>query len=100
MTFISSCEVKKMYISFIGLPVMKYTFFATLDEINDIFMYDLFCVQLASYLERVPLMWKMLLHLHVNQNPMMMVHSKNLNFLYVSHATCISMHLQAAWKTV
>ena len=26
------------------------------------------CVQLASYLERSPLMWMMLLHLHVNLN--------------------------------
>ena len=28
---------------------------------------DLLCVQLASYLERGPLMWMMPLHLHVNQ---------------------------------
>ena len=28
---------------------------------------DLLCVQLASYLERGPLMWMMSLHLHVNQ---------------------------------
>ena len=28
---------------------------------------DLLCVQLASYLERGPLKWMMLLHLHVNQ---------------------------------
>ena len=26
------------------------------------------CVQLASYLERSPLMWMMLLHLHINRN--------------------------------
>ena len=30
-------------------------------------MGDLLFVQLASYLERGPLMWKMPLHLHVNQ---------------------------------
>ena len=30
-------------------------------------VWDLPCVQLASYLERGPLMWRMLLHLHVNQ---------------------------------
>ena len=28
---------------------------------------DLLCEQLASYLERGPLMWMMPLHLHVNQ---------------------------------
>ena len=28
---------------------------------------DLLCVQLASYLDRGPLMWMMPLHLHVNQ---------------------------------
>ena len=31
-------------------------------------VWDLLCVQLASYLERGPLMWMMPLHLHVNQN--------------------------------
>ena len=30
-------------------------------------VWDLLCVQLASYLERGPLMWMMPLHLHVNQ---------------------------------
>ena len=39
-------------------------------------VWDLLCVQLASYLERGPLMWMMPLHLHVNQksvyNMMMM----------------------------
>ena len=29
---------------------------------------DLPCMQLASYLERSPLMWKTLLHLYVNLN--------------------------------
>ena len=29
-------------------------------------VWDLPCMQLASYLERSPLMWMMLLHLHVN----------------------------------
>ena len=28
---------------------------------------DLLCVQLASYLERGPLMWMVPLHLHINQ---------------------------------
>ena len=32
-------------------------------------VWDLLCVQLASYLERGPLMWMMPLHLHVNQKP-------------------------------
>ena len=31
-------------------------------------VWDLLCVQLASYLERGPLMWMMPLHLHINQN--------------------------------
>ena len=30
-------------------------------------VWDLLCMQLASYLERGPLMWMMPLHLHVNQ---------------------------------
>ena len=30
-------------------------------------VWDLLCVQLASYLERGPLMWMMPLHLHINQ---------------------------------
>ena len=30
-------------------------------------VWDLLCVQLASYLERGPLMWMMPLHMHVNQ---------------------------------
>ena len=32
-------------------------------------VWDLLCVQLASYLERGPLMWMMPLHLHVNKKP-------------------------------
>ena len=32
-------------------------------------MRDLLCLQLASYLERGPLMWMMPLHLPVNQKP-------------------------------
>ena len=34
MTFISSCESEKMYISFILTPPMKYMFFASVHEIN------------------------------------------------------------------
>ena len=34
--FISCSE--KMYISFVASPLMKYAFFASLDEINDIFI--------------------------------------------------------------
>ena len=30
-------------------------------------------VQLANFLERGPLMWKMLIYMHVNQNMMMMM---------------------------
>ena len=36
-------------------------------------VWDLLCVQLASYLERGPLMWMMPLHLHVNQKPDYMI---------------------------
>ena len=38
MTFISIHKVKIDYITFMALPLMKYTFFVTLDEINDIFV--------------------------------------------------------------
>ena len=38
MPFISSREAKKMYISFVALLLMKYAFFASLDEINDVFI--------------------------------------------------------------
>ena len=34
MTFISSREVKKMYISFVPSAPMKYTFFTSLDEMQ------------------------------------------------------------------
>ena len=38
MTFISSREVKNLYISFMASPLMKYIFFTSLDEIKVIFM--------------------------------------------------------------
>ena len=37
MPFITSCEARKC-ISFMALPLMKYAFFASLDEINGIFI--------------------------------------------------------------
>ena len=47
-------------------------------------VWDLLCVQLASYLERGPLMWVMPLHLHVNKksdyDDMMIFHNWQLYF--------------------
>ena len=34
MPFISSCEAINCIISFVALPLIKYAFFASLDEIN------------------------------------------------------------------
>ena len=43
-------------------------------------VWDLLCVQLASYLERGPLMWMMPLHLHVNQKSDYIYIYKGLTF--------------------
>ena len=63
MTFISSREVKKMYISFVPSALMKYTFFFTsLDEIKVIFIPNIW----ISSMYELRRLWSYCLDVHAD----------------------------------
>ena len=76
----SNASLNKMYIAENGRSRLSTLMINTPGDL----VWDLPCMQQASYLEGGPLMWMLPLYLHVNKNPMIMMtmmmmhlHAKN-----------------------